>query len=158
RAAAARARDGNRLGGRHRRSAPRSTALCRVSDVLGAASPLRHGRERSRQSRPIATLASRQVTCSFQSAVRRLGPGAAWSSSRKRMRDVKQNIGDADRVLRNLAGAALAMAFAAMPGGTPRDIIGVAAVIFLLSCLTGWSLLYFVLRVSTRSAKDAKPL
>jgi hypothetical protein len=74
------------------------------------------------------------------------------------MSDVKQNIGDADRVLRNVAGAALAMAFAALPSGMPRDIIGVAAVILLVSCLTGWSLLYFVLRISTRSNKDAKPL
>ena len=72
--------------------------------------------------------------------------------------DVTQNIGDRDRTARVMTGAILGLIFSTLPAGTPRLIIGVVTVILLLSSLTGWSLLYFVLRISTRSSKDAKPL
>jgi hypothetical protein len=71
---------------------------------------------------------------------------------------VKQNIGDRDRAARMLVGGALAVIFFPLPRNTASLIVGVASVILFVSSLTGWSLLYFVLRISTRSDKDAKPI
>jgi hypothetical protein len=71
---------------------------------------------------------------------------------------VTQNLGDADRTLRMMAGAILGVIFFNLPHGTTGVVVGIACVVALVSALTGWSLLYFLLRVSTRSDKDAKPL
>ena len=73
-------------------------------------------------------------------------------------KDVTQNLGDADRAGRMLIGAVLAIAFFLMPRGTLQTVVGLIAVILNLTSLMGWSPLYFVLRRSTRSDKDAKPL
>ncbi len=67
-----------------------------------------------------------------------------------------QNLGDADRTIRMLLGAIVGVVFFELPRGTLSLVFGVADVILLVSSLTGWSLLYFVLRISTRSDKDAK--
>ena len=69
-----------------------------------------------------------------------------------------QNIGDADRTLRMMAGAILGVIFFNLPHGTVDVVVGIACIVALVSSLTGWSLFYFLLRVSTRSEKDAKPL
>jgi DUF2892 family protein len=71
---------------------------------------------------------------------------------------VTQNIGDADRTIRMLIAAILGVIFFAQPRGTVGMVVGIVCVLLLVAALTGWSLLYFVLRVSTRSDKDAKPL
>jgi DUF2892 family protein len=71
---------------------------------------------------------------------------------------MKQNMGDADRAGRMLIGAALSIAYFIMPRGTTAMIVGLIAVALLGTSLMGWSPLYFVLRRSTRSDKDAKPL
>jgi hypothetical protein len=71
---------------------------------------------------------------------------------------VTQNLGDADRTLRMMAGAILGVIFFNLPHGTAGVVVGIACVVALVSALTGWSLLYFLLRVSTRSENDAKPL
>jgi hypothetical protein len=55
-------------------------------------------------------------------------------------------------------GAALGVAFFEAPGGTLRLIFGILTVIALVTALSGWSPLYFIFRISTRSDKDAKPL
>jgi hypothetical protein len=57
-----------------------------------------------------------------------------------------------------MAGAILGVIFFNLPHGTVDIVVGVACIVALVSSLTGWSLLYFLLRVSTRSEKDAKPL
>ena len=71
---------------------------------------------------------------------------------------MRQNLGDADRTIRIMAGTLLGVTFFNLPRGSVSLIIGVVTVILLVTSLTGWSLLYFVLRISTRSDKDAKPL
>jgi hypothetical protein len=71
---------------------------------------------------------------------------------------VNQNIGDADRAGRMLLGSSLSIAYFAIPRSVVSDVVGVIAVVLLLTSLVGWSPLYFVLRRSTRSDKDAKPL
>jgi hypothetical protein len=71
---------------------------------------------------------------------------------------VKQNIGDRDRAARMLLGGTLAVLFFALPRNTASLVVGVASIILLVGSLIGWSLLYFVLRRSTRSERDAKPL
>ena len=72
--------------------------------------------------------------------------------------DVTQNIGDADRTIRMLIAAILGVIFFALPRSPAEVAVGVVTVLLLLAALTGWSLLYFVLRITTRSDKDAKPL
>lgn len=69
-----------------------------------------------------------------------------------------QNIGDADRVARMLVAGTLAILFFQLPRGLAATIVGLASVILFVAGLSGWSLLYFVLRRSTRSDKDVKPL
>ena len=69
-----------------------------------------------------------------------------------------QNIGDADRTLRMMAGAIQGVIFFNLPHGTVDVVVGIACIVALVSSLTGWSLFYFLLRASTRSEKDAKPL
>ncbi|HEV8449263.1 MAG TPA: DUF2892 domain-containing protein [Gemmatimonadaceae bacterium] len=72
---------------------------------------------------------------------------------------MKQNMGDADRTIRMLLGGALAILFfVAAHDGTAGAIVGGISVILFISALTGWSVIYFLLRISTRSDKDAKPL
>jgi hypothetical protein len=71
---------------------------------------------------------------------------------------VTQNIGDADRTIRMLIGVITALLFFQLPRGTASLILGVVSVLLLVAAVSGWSLLYFVLRISTRSDKDAKPL
>ena len=71
---------------------------------------------------------------------------------------MKQNIGDADRTLRMMIGAVTGVIFYSLPRGTISVVVGVVCVVALVSSLTGWSLLYIVLRMSTRSDKDVKPL
>ncbi|HVE33817.1 MAG TPA: DUF2892 domain-containing protein [Gemmatimonadaceae bacterium] len=71
---------------------------------------------------------------------------------------MNQNIGDADRAGRMLLGSSLSIAYFAIPRSVVSDVVGVIAVVLLLTSLVGWSPLYFVLRRSTRSDKDAKPL
>ena len=71
---------------------------------------------------------------------------------------MRQNIGDADRTIRIMSGVLTGVSFFALSRGTLSLIIGVLSVILLTTSLTGWSLLYFVLRISTRSDKDVKPL
>ena len=72
--------------------------------------------------------------------------------------DVNQNLGDADRAGRMLAGSVLSIAYFAIQRSLVSDLVGAIAVVLLLTSLVGWSPLYFVLRRSTRSDKDAKPL
>ena len=69
-----------------------------------------------------------------------------------------QNIGDADRTLRIMAGVILAMIFFYLPAGTASLVVAAVAIVLMLSALTGWSLFYAVIRISTRSEKDAKPV
>jgi hypothetical protein len=69
-----------------------------------------------------------------------------------------QNIGDADRTLRMMAGAILGVIFFNLPHGRVGVAVGIACIVALVSALTGWSLLYFLLRVSSRGDKDVKPL
>jgi len=69
-----------------------------------------------------------------------------------------QNIGDADRAARMLVGGILTGVFFTLPQGTANLVVGVATVILFVTSLAGWSPLYFVLRRSTRSDKDAKPV
>ena len=57
-----------------------------------------------------------------------------------------------------MLGAILGVVFYSLPQGPVRVVVGVVDVILLVASLTCWSLLYFVLRVSTRSDKDAKPV
>lgn len=72
---------------------------------------------------------------------------------------MKQNMGDADRTIRMLLGSILAILFfVAVHDGTAGAIVGIISVILFISALTGWSVIYFLLRISTRSDKDAKPL
>jgi hypothetical protein len=71
---------------------------------------------------------------------------------------VKQNLGDADRTIRIMAGTLIGVTFFALPQGTLSLIFGIVCIILLVSSLTGWSFLYFVFRISTRSVKDTKPL
>jgi len=72
---------------------------------------------------------------------------------------MKQNMGDADRTIRMLLGSILAILFfVAVHDGTVGAIVGIISVILFISALTGWSVIYFLLRISTRSDKDAKPL
>jgi hypothetical protein len=71
---------------------------------------------------------------------------------------VKQNLGDADRTLRMMAGAILGVIFFNLPHDTVGVVVGIACIIALVSSVTGWSLFYFLLRISTRSEKDVKPL
>ncbi len=69
-----------------------------------------------------------------------------------------QNIGDGDRTLRLMIGAILGVVFFNLPRGTLFVVIGIIDVILLVSSLTGWSLLYFLLRISTRSDRSVKSL
>ncbi len=71
---------------------------------------------------------------------------------------MKQNIGDADRTVRMLIGGALAVLFFQLPEGTVKLVVGLVSVVLFVVALLGWSFLYFVLRISTRSDKDAKPV
>jgi len=71
---------------------------------------------------------------------------------------VTQNLGDADRTIRMLIGVVTALLFFELPRSTASVVIGVITAILLVGALSGWSLLYFVLRISTRSDKDAKPV
>jgi hypothetical protein len=69
-----------------------------------------------------------------------------------------QNLGDADRAGRMLIAGTLTIVFFGMPRSTIDVVIGLTAVNLWLTSLAGWSPLYFVLRRSTRSDKDVKPL
>jgi hypothetical protein len=69
-----------------------------------------------------------------------------------------QNIGDADRTMRGLIGAVLAIVFFNLSSGMASAVVGGVAVILLTGTVTGWSLLYTVLRMSTRSERDANPV
>ena len=71
---------------------------------------------------------------------------------------MQQNIGDADRVGRMLVGGALAVVFFPLPRNAFSIGVGIVSVDLCLTSLAGWSLLYAVLRFSTRSDKDVKPL
>lgn len=71
---------------------------------------------------------------------------------------MNQNLGDADRAGRMLIGGALSIAYFLLPHGTAAIIVGLVAVDLLGTSLMGWSPLYFILRRSTRSEKDAKPV
>jgi hypothetical protein len=57
-----------------------------------------------------------------------------------------------------LVGGLFAIAFFLMPRGTLSMVVGLIAVDLFITSLAGWSALYFVLRRSTRSDKDVKPL
>jgi hypothetical protein len=67
-------------------------------------------------------------------------------------------MGDADRAGRMLIGAALSIAYFVIPRSALDIVVGLVAVVLLGTSLMGWSPVYFVLRRSTRSDKDAKPL
>jgi hypothetical protein len=71
---------------------------------------------------------------------------------------MNQNLGDADRAGRMLIGGVLTIVFFIMPRGTANMVVGLIAINLYVTSLAGWSPLYFVLRRSTRSDKDAKPL
>jgi hypothetical protein len=71
---------------------------------------------------------------------------------------MNQNLGDADRAGRMLAGGVLTIIFFVMPRGTANLVVGVLTIDLFVTSLAGWSPLYFVLRRSTRSDTDAKPL
>ena len=72
---------------------------------------------------------------------------------------MKQNLGDADRTIRMLIGVVTALLFFQVPrGSTASLILGAVSVLLLVAAVSGWSLFYFVVRISTRSDKDAKPL
>jgi hypothetical protein len=72
--------------------------------------------------------------------------------------DMTQNLGDADRAGRMLIAGTLTIIFFLMPRGTIGLVVGLTAVNLFVTSLAGWSPLYFVLRRSTRSDKDVKPL
>jgi len=57
-----------------------------------------------------------------------------------------------------LVGGVLTGAFFILPRGTANWIIGVITIELFVTSLAGWSPLYFVLRRSTRSDKDVKPV
>jgi hypothetical protein len=69
---------------------------------------------------------------------------------------VTKNIGDADRTARLLVGATTSfLFFHHVVDGAARIVLGVVSLLLLASALLGWSLLYAILRVSTRKANDA---
>ncbi len=72
--------------------------------------------------------------------------------------DMAQNLGDADRTVRMLIGGVLAILFFQLPDGTVRLAIGIISMVQFVTALLGWSVIYFVFRITTRSDKDAKPL
>ena len=53
-----------------------------------------------------------------------------------------------------MAGAILGVIFFNLPG-TVGVVVGIACIIALVSSLTGWSLLYFLLRVVARRRREA---
>lgn len=71
---------------------------------------------------------------------------------------MQQNLGDADRAGRMLVGGTLAIAYFLMPRNAFSIGVGIVSIDLFVTSLAGWSLLYVVLRFSTRSDKDVKPL
>ena len=67
---------------------------------------------------------------------------------------MRKNLGDADRVARLFLAAAPAVLFRHVPG-TGGFVLAVAAIYLFATSLTGWCLVYAILRVSTRRPDDA---
>lgn len=68
---------------------------------------------------------------------------------------MKKNMGTVDRVVRTLIAAAVAVLyFTGAIGGTIALILGVVAVIFLLTSLVSTCPLYMPFGLSTRTRKD----
>jgi hypothetical protein len=52
----------------------------------------------------------------------------------------------------------LAVAFFLIPRGTASFVVGLVSIDLLTTSLAGWSPLYAVFRMSTRSNRDVKPV
>lgn len=69
--------------------------------------------------------------------------------------EMEKNMASADRALRTLfAGAVLALWTTGTIGGALALILGVLAVVFLLTSLVGWCPLYGLLGVATNRGRD----
>ncbi len=70
---------------------------------------------------------------------------------------MKQNMGMIDRVIRTVLAVVIAVLyFTGVIGGTLALILGIVAVIFLLTSLVGWCLLYVPFGINT-GAKEGSP-
>ncbi len=66
---------------------------------------------------------------------------------------MKKNMGNADRIIRVLAGVVVAVLyFTGQISGTLAAILGLLAVIFILTSVMGFCPLYFPFRLSTRKS------
>jgi hypothetical protein len=69
---------------------------------------------------------------------------------------MKQNMGTVDRTIRTLAVVVIAaLYFTGMISGTLAIILGIIAVIFLLTSLIGWCPAYLPLGLSTRKEQKS---
>jgi hypothetical protein len=69
---------------------------------------------------------------------------------------MKQNIGSIDKIVRVLVAAAIAILyFTDQITGTAAIVLGILAVIFLLTSAIGFCPLYLPLKLSTIKKKDA---
>ena len=67
---------------------------------------------------------------------------------------MKQNMGTIDRIVRLIAVAIVAaLYFTGQISGTVAIVLGVLAVIFLVTSLIGWCPLYVPLKLSTRKGE-----
>jgi len=68
---------------------------------------------------------------------------------------VQKNMGTVDRALRTLLALLVAVLyFTGRIGGTLALVLGVLAVVFLLTSFVGWCPLYSPLRLSTRKPRS----
>jgi len=70
---------------------------------------------------------------------------------------MKQNMGTIDKVIRIILAATIAgLYFAGLLSGTAAIVLGLFAVILILTSLTSFCPLYLPLNLSTRGNKDSK--
>jgi hypothetical protein len=68
-----------------------------------------------------------------------------------------KNMGTVDRVIRVILAAVVAVLFATgQLSGTAAIVLGILAVVFLLTSLVGFCPLYFPFKISTRGKDAAK--
>jgi hypothetical protein len=71
---------------------------------------------------------------------------------------MKQNMGTADRVIRTLVAIVIAVLyFTGVIGGTLALILGILAVIFLLTSLVSWCPAYLPFGISTAAKEGGAP-
>ena len=69
---------------------------------------------------------------------------------------MKKNMGNADRIIRVLAAIVIAaLYFTGVIGGLTAIILGVIAIIFILTSLVSFCPLYYPFGIKTRKAKEA---